>query len=140
MRGGHDLAVGTRRRYTLTDLRRLLLARGFEPRRSTYANTLLFWAAVPHRLLSKLRSSGESDVKPVPRWLNNLLESVLKLEARILSRTTFPFGLSAISLAEKESSSGAGQAREKPSPPDGRRDFIDSSRKPGRHGRRVKRY
>jgi ubiquinone/menaquinone biosynthesis C-methylase UbiE len=113
MRGGHDVAVGTRRRYTLTELRRLLLARGFEPQRATYANTLLFLAVVPHRLLSRLKGSGESDVKPVPRWLNTLLESVLKLEARLLSRITFPFGLSAISLAEKESGSGAEQASEK---------------------------
>jgi len=103
MRGGHDVAVGTHRRYTLTDLRRLLRAHGFKVRRSTYANTLLFWAAVPHRLLSKLRGGGQSDVKPVPRWLNNLLGATLKLEALLLGRVAFPFGLSAIILAEKES-------------------------------------
>jgi SAM-dependent methyltransferase len=101
MRGAHDVAVGTHRRYTLTDLRRLLLAHGFKPRRSTYANTLLFWVAAPHRLLSKLRGSTESDVKPVPRWLNTLLGAALKLEARMLRRMAFPFGLSAIMLAEK---------------------------------------
>ncbi|MFY9555193.1 MAG: class I SAM-dependent methyltransferase [Blastocatellia bacterium] len=101
MRGAHDVAVGTRRRYTLTDLRRLLLAHGFKPRRSTYANTLLFGLAAPHRLLSKLRGSTESDVKPVPRWLNGLLGAALRLEARMLGRIEFPFGLSAIILAEK---------------------------------------
>jgi len=103
MRGGHDVAVGTHRRYTLTDLRRLLRAHGFKLRRSTYANTLLFWAAAPHRLLSKLRGSSQSDVKPAPRWLNNLLGATIKLEAHLLARVTFPFGLSAIILAEKES-------------------------------------
>lgn len=103
MRGGHDVAVGTRRRYTLKDLRRLLRAHGFKLRRCTYANTLLFWAAAPHRLLSKLRGSSQSDVKPVPRWLNNLLGATLKLEARLLGRVAFPFGLSVIILAEKES-------------------------------------
>lgn len=101
MRGAHDVAVGTHRRYTLTDLRRLLRAHGFKPRRSTYANTLLFWVAAPHRLLSKLRGSTESDVRPVPRWLNTLLGAALKLEARILRRMAFPFGLSVITLAEK---------------------------------------
>src|SRR6266550_6073987 len=84
MRGGHDVAVGTHRRYTLTDLRRLLRAHGFKLRRSTYANTLLFWAAAPHRLLSKLLRSSQSDVKPAPRWLNNLLGAALKLEAHLL--------------------------------------------------------
>ena len=101
MRGGHDVAVGTHRRYTVTDLRRLLRARGFKPRRSTYANTLLFWMAVPHRLLSKLRGSTESDVKPVPGWMNTLLGAALKLETRMLRRIAFPFGLSVITLAEK---------------------------------------
>ena len=93
--------MGTRRRYTLTDLRRLLLAHGFELRRSTYANTLLFWLAAPHRLMSRLRGGTKSDVKPVPQWLNRVLRSTLRLEARMLSRIGFPFGMSAIVLAEK---------------------------------------
>jgi len=103
MRGAHDVAVGTHRRYTLTDLRRLLLAHGFTIRRATYANTLLFWLAAPHRLLSKWRGSTESDVKPVPRWLNAALGAALKLESRMLSRVAFPFGLSAVTLARKKS-------------------------------------
>ena len=101
MRGAHDVAVGTHRRYTLTDLRRLLLAHGFKIKRATYANTLLFWLAAPHRLWSKWRGGTESDVKQVSRWLNATLESALKLESRMLSRVAFPFGLSAIALAEK---------------------------------------
>lgn len=101
MRGAHDVAVGTHRRYTLTDLRRLLIAHGFKIRRATYANTLLFWLAAPHRLLSKWRGSTESDVKAVPLWLNAALGAALKLEARIVSRVALPFGLSAVTLAEK---------------------------------------
>jgi ubiquinone/menaquinone biosynthesis C-methylase UbiE len=102
MRGAHDVAVGTHRRYTLTDLRRLLSAHGFKSKRSTYANSLLFWMAAPHRLFSKLRGSTESDVKPVPAWLNTILGTALRLEARMLRRMTFPFGLSVITLAEKQ--------------------------------------
>jgi len=111
MRGAHDVAVGTHRRYTRTEMRRLLAANGLKVRRDTYANTLLFWAAAPHRLFSKWRGGVESDVKPVPRWLNRRLASFLKLEARILSKTAFPFGLSVISLAEKRSGSGADKSR-----------------------------
>jgi len=107
MRGGHDVAVGTHRRYTLTDLRRLLRARGFEIRRATYANTLLFWAAAPHRLLSKWLGSTESDVKPVPKPLNSILGAALNLEALMLGRLTFPFGLSAITVAQKSKRIGA---------------------------------
>ncbi len=101
MRGAHDVAVGTHRRYTLTDLRRLLVAHGFKIKRATYANTLLFWLAAPHRLLSRWRGSTESDVKPVGRLLNAALGSALELEARMLGGHLFPFGLSAITLAEK---------------------------------------
>ncbi len=101
MRGAHDVAVGTNRRYTLTDLRRLLLAHGFKTKRATYANTLLFWAAAPHRLLSKWRGGAESDVKPVSRPLNAALGAALKLEARLLRRIAFPFGLSVVMLGVK---------------------------------------
>jgi SAM-dependent methyltransferase len=102
LRGAHDLAVGTRHRYTLSQLRRLLCSHGFTPLRSTYANTLLFWAAAPHRLISRLRGSTESDVKPAPRLLNEVLTKVLEFEARLLKHLSLPFGLSAIALAKKE--------------------------------------
>jgi len=101
MRGGHDVAVGTHRRFTLGKLRRLLKSHGLEPRRSTYANSLLFWAAAPHRLLSRLKGSTESDVKPVAGWLNKTLEAALKLESQMMRRLSFTYGLSAIIIAEK---------------------------------------
>jgi SAM-dependent methyltransferase len=103
MRGAHDVAVGTRRRYTLVDLRRLLIAHGFKIRRTTYSNTLLFSLAAPHRLLSKWRRSTESDVKPVPKLLNTVFGAALNLEAKLLrDKLSFPFGLSAIIVAQKE--------------------------------------
>ena len=101
MRGGHDVAVDTRHRFTLAELRRLLIANGFKLRKATYANTLLFWAAVPHRLFSRITGGGESDVKPVPEWRNKILAKTLKVEARMLRSLDFPFGLSAILLVEK---------------------------------------
>jgi SAM-dependent methyltransferase len=102
MRGAHDVAVSTRHRYTRGELSRLLASEGFAPRRATYVNTLLFWAAVPHRLLSRLRGADQSDVKPVPHLMNALFAFALKLEARLVSRVTFPFGLSVVALAEKK--------------------------------------
>lgn len=101
MRGAHDIAVGTRHRYTVKQLCGLLRAHQLVPKRRTYANTLLFWAAVPHRLLSRLKGSAESDVKPMPEWMNRRFRAALGLEARLLSRLSFPFGLSAIVLAQK---------------------------------------
>jgi len=101
MRGSHDLVIGTRHRYTLTELRRMLCDCGFQLVRSTYANTLLFWVAAFHRMLSRLRGKSESDVQPVPDWINRSLLKALRLEAVLLRRIPFPFGLSVIALAQK---------------------------------------
>ena len=101
MRGSHDLAIGTHHRYTLTELRRTLSDCGFELVRSTYANTFLFWAAAIHRMLSRMRGGAESDVQSMPDWINRSLLKILRLEAALLRRVSFPFGLSVIALAQK---------------------------------------
>lgn len=102
MRGGHDVAVSTRHRFTLAELRQLLSGSGFSLKKATYANTLLLWAAIPHRLFSRITGGGESDVQPVPEWRNKILAKALRIEARMLRNLAFPFGLSAILLAEKQ--------------------------------------
>lgn len=99
VRGSHDVAVATRHRYTLGELRRLLEARGFAIRRASYANTLLFPAAAAHRFLS--RSGDSSDVRKASDFMNRALGATLKLEARLLKRMSFPFGLSVVALARK---------------------------------------
>lgn len=101
MRGAHDLAIGTKSRYTRARLCALLREQGFAVRRATYANTFLFGAAVIHRLSSRTSGRAESDVKPVPGFLNKAFESALRLEARLLAHVRFPFGLSVIALGEK---------------------------------------
>jgi SAM-dependent methyltransferase len=101
MRGGHDVAVATRHRYTRGELKRLLESAGFVIERATYANSLLFWAAAPHRFLSRLRGSGESDVKPASPWMNRLFGGALGIESKVVRRAAFPFGLSVIVVARK---------------------------------------
>ena len=101
MRGGHDVAVATRHRYTRGELRRLLESVGLATRRATYANSLLFWAAVPHRFLSRLKGSGESDVKPASPLINRLFGGALRVESKLVRRMAFPFGLSVIVVARK---------------------------------------
>src|SRR2546423_984192 len=101
MRGSHDVAVATKHRYTRGELKRLVETVGFETRRATYANSLLFWAAVPHRWLSRLKGSGESDVKPASPLMNRLFGGALSMESKIVRRLAFPFGLSVIVVARK---------------------------------------
>jgi ubiquinone/menaquinone biosynthesis C-methylase UbiE len=108
MKSGHDAALDTQRRYTLSELSGKLERNGFRVLRQTYANSLLFPVAAWRRLLLKrlgLADSG-SDVKPLPpslQWLNRLLEKALLLEASFLRRPSakLPFGLSAICIVKK---------------------------------------
>lgn len=102
MRGSHDIAVATDHRFTRSRLLEILHSKGLATRRATYANTLLFGLAIPHRLLSRVKGGDDSDVKPVSPWLNRLFRAALYLEARLLARLSFPFGLSVVILAQKE--------------------------------------
>ena len=101
MRGSHDIVVATKHRFTRRRLKNLLTAQGFTIKRATYANTLLFPLAVPHRFLSRMTRSEESDVKPVHPFLNRLFLSAMKLEAIMMKHLSLPFGLSVIALARK---------------------------------------
>ena len=101
MRGSHDIVVATKHRFTATRLKNLLLAQGYRLRRTTYANTVLFPIAMPHRFLSRLKGGEESDVKPVHPVLNKAFAAALKLEAGWISHLSLPFGLSVIALAQK---------------------------------------
>jgi hypothetical protein len=111
MRSGHDEALGTQRRYSVTTLQRRMEAAGFRIQRITYANNLLLPLAVLNRLVLKptgLTDKG-SDVKPLPaylQWLNKMLKGALLSEARWLKRpgARLPAGLSAICIAEKPKS------------------------------------
>jgi SAM-dependent methyltransferase len=102
LRGAHDAAIHTARRYTRSGVLRLLKGAGLRPERVTHWNTLLLPAAVAVRLLSRGRA-GEagSDVQPVAPALNALLSAVLRLEATWLRRADLPLGLSVFALARK---------------------------------------
>lgn len=104
---GHDRALGTQRRYNLYELKKKLMQAGFTISRSTYVNTLLFPVAVIVRFCKKFCFCSNSDVKPMPKglaWLNQLLMSVLKIEAWYLKKPwrKFPQGLSCVCMAYKK--------------------------------------
>lgn len=106
MRSGHDEALSTQRRYTLTRLADGMRRAGFRVRRATYANSLLLPAAAFRRLVLKRLGLADpgSDVRPPGSdRLNRALASALKAEARFLTRpnVNLPAGLSAICVADK---------------------------------------
>lgn len=105
LRGEHDAAVWTKRRYRRSEVSRLVSDAGLALRRTGYRNALLFPAAAIARLLRRrtkvARDRARSDVRPVPRVVNALLSGVLAIERRF--RGSFPFGLSVFCVAEKPS-------------------------------------
>lgn len=105
LRGEHDEAVWTNKRYRKGEIESLLSAAGFRLRRSFYRNSILFPAVALRRLLRRRMPTGRearSDVAPAPRPLGLLFSALLGVE-RGLRRIgcSFPFGLSVFCLAEK---------------------------------------
>lgn len=99
LRGGHDIAAQTARRYTSGGVRRLLCEYGFEPERVGYRMTLLFPAAALARLLSSRDSA--SDVGEVAPRVNRALTRVLRIENRLIAHRMLPFGLSVFAVARR---------------------------------------
>lgn len=108
LRSGHDTALGTQKRYRLSELSSQLERNGLVVLRATYANSLLLPAAAFRRLVLKragLADSG-SDVKPLPSWLgplNTIMRFMLQAEATWLQTMTLnlPAGVSAICVVRK---------------------------------------
>ena len=98
----HDLGVSNIRRYTATDLRRLLRAVGFHPVYVSYWNAMLFPLMVIARKLAPGDRSGVSDVKLYPRAVEVLCRAATAFEAALLRRgVRFPFGGSILATAVK---------------------------------------
>jgi len=108
LRSGHDKALGTQKRYRLSELSLRLERNGFVVLRTTYANSLLLPAIAFRRLVLKragLADSG-SDVKPLPPWLgplNIIMRLILQAEAVWLQtmHLNLPAGVSAICVVRK---------------------------------------
>jgi SAM-dependent methyltransferase len=103
LRGGHDRVIHTARRYTAGRVRNLLEAGGFRVRALSYANTLLFPAALVKRWGERVRPSRSprSDLEIRPGLLNGSLRLILSAEAPFAARGCLPFGLSVVALGQR---------------------------------------
>jgi SAM-dependent methyltransferase len=105
LRGKHDRAVHTRRRYTAGQARALLQASGFLVERCSYINSLLFPLPLAQRLLERALpglEQQESDLALPAPPINAALRWPLAAEAAWLARgRSFPVGLSILCLARK---------------------------------------
>ena len=109
LRSRHDDVIHTKRRYTIKVLKKKMEKAGFVVKKITYRNTFLSPVAFIKRLADKILASRssieESDLRPLPAFLNKLLTQLLLFENRlILSGVTFPFGLSVFCVGKKRAS------------------------------------
>lgn len=104
LRGRHDEAVHTRKRYTQAGLVGLLSQAGFVIQICSYRNTFLFPIVAAVRLGQRLRGDGGgsgSDLSIPPVAVNRLLSLPLLVENRLIRwGVRFPFGLSVHVVAE----------------------------------------
>lgn len=102
LRGRHDRAVHTRRRYTRRRIALLLAQAGFAIEHLSYANTFLFPLALAKRLSDRLRPrSGPSDLTLSVGPFNGLLAAILSAEAPLVAGRGLPFGLSVVAAGRK---------------------------------------
>ncbi|MBL8093901.1 MAG: class I SAM-dependent methyltransferase [Anaerolineales bacterium] len=106
LRGQHDAATHTARRYTLASLGRRLTEAGLELAHGTYANASLFPVVAAKRLLERLvpPAATTSDLDWEAGPLNRPLHLLLRAESRIAVRLGLPLGLSVICVARKADS------------------------------------
>jgi SAM-dependent methyltransferase len=108
----HDEIYYARERYTLRAMRQKLSQAGFQPRRCSYANTLLLSVALVARLLMRWPPLDKRDMglQPPPLWLNRLLIIIRNIETMWLRwNGSFPAGSSLVCLAQKPPQTGIDQ-------------------------------
>jgi SAM-dependent methyltransferase len=103
MRRQHDAVVHTQRRYSRRDVALLFRESGLIVEALSYANAILFPAALIRKLLERLfpprqlRSDLNINLGPV----NELFRGMLSLEAPVIARFGLPYGLSVFVLGRK---------------------------------------
>lgn len=102
LRGRHDRAVHTRRRYTRRRIASRLAQAGFQIEHLSYANTFLFPIALAKRLPERIRRrAGPSDLALPVGPFNGLLAAILSAEAPLVARRSLPFGLTVVAAGRK---------------------------------------
>lgn len=100
--GLQDEVSNHRRRYRLSELRRVLEQAGLEVERTTYANITFFAPILLIRTLMRLtglRTSSENNI--TISSLNGILGRIFGAESVILRYLNIPFGVSGLCVARK---------------------------------------
>jgi SAM-dependent methyltransferase len=95
----HDRVVFTKRRYEISDVKRLLTAAGFNIQKINYVNSVLLPFATIRVWIEKLWPSKKpkSTISTLHPWINTVLYI-------LVSKITLPFGIGIIAVAQKPNS------------------------------------
>jgi SAM-dependent methyltransferase len=107
LKSSHDKAVHLQHRFVKHALQQKLESFHFTVRYITYRNSILFPALALIRIVNKVKLAAphavQSDLSPLPSWLNRLLTRILLAENTFFLRGgSFPFGLSLFGVAQKD--------------------------------------
>jgi len=92
------------RRYTAKELKEKIIQAGFEIRKLTYVNSLLFPVVWFGRIMLRafpkyFKITSESQMNPV--WMNDLLYRIFLIELSLLHFTNLPLGVSILCVCKK---------------------------------------
>ncbi len=102
--GAHDHAVQIAHRYDSAEVSDKLKSIGFEIKRLTYWNALLFPFLFVWRKWTGLNQHpgmNRSDFRTLPVWINEGLKFLLRIEQVLISSFNLPFGSSIFAVAQK---------------------------------------
>jgi SAM-dependent methyltransferase len=101
MWSAHDVAHHHHRRYRKADIARLATAAGFEIDLLSPFNTMLFPLIAGVRAIGKLRGHDSADDSLPSKPVNAALDRLFGLEAGLIGRLPFPFGVSLVAVLRR---------------------------------------
>lgn len=106
LKSAHDVAVGTKERYTSNDMRVLAQELGMETLWRGYRVCLWFpmvlLARLPSMIVPAQVSSARSDLDPPPSWVNSLLAQGLFTENSLIAHGLVPPWGSSVALVMRK--------------------------------------
>ena len=102
LKGSHDKHVFTKKRYTKSEVEKMLKKSNNNIIKSTYAGSFLVLPVIIKNVFDNLISkSSYSSVQDVGKLLNTLLVVLFKIECSFVSFLSIPFGITIITISRK---------------------------------------
>ena len=101
--GKHDEYLHHKRRYSKNEIIRVAENSGYNVKRITFFNTILFPLALIVRIYEKhiQKTNEKRGVKVEKKWINDIFKYIFEGEIRILNKINMPFGLSLLCVLSK---------------------------------------